>query len=117
MKKDPGLLIPTDKAVPVISPAGETKRMKLEKKKGNLNVNMNSVSTPFTSFCDSTPDIPKCGPIYVANIVLVNPDGTPATNVGINSASNINPIVAALQMVKFYVRSYFSIVCCLNSTW
>ena len=58
MKKDPGLLIPTDKTVPVMSPSGETKRMKLEKKKGNMNSNMNALSTPFTSFAASSVCLP-----------------------------------------------------------
>ena len=51
-------MIPKDKTVLVMPPFGETKRMKLEKKKGNMNTNMNALSTTFTSFAASSVCLP-----------------------------------------------------------
>lgn len=76
---------------------------------GSNAFNFGDPTSTFTSFCDPKDDISKCGPIYIANTVLVNSDGTP------NNTVVRNPIIDALQMMKFYIRSYFSLRCCCKS--
>lgn len=66
---------------------------------------------PFTSFCDPTDEIPKCGPIYIANIVYVDNNGNPVNP----PTSQSTTIMSQLQVIKFYIRSYFSTKCCCRS--
>ena len=70
------------------------------------NIGLFANTEVFTSFCDTSDEMPKYGPIYIANIVVVDENGIPINTLVPNS------IIDVLQMIKFYIRSYFSTRCC-----
>lgn len=61
---------------------------------------------PFTSFCNNN-KVPNCGPIYVYNWLPNDNDQE-----DILEANRYNVVMQFLNMVQFYLRSYFSTRCC-----
>ena len=84
---------------------------------GNFNQTLLQ-NQQFTTFCDDD-IVPKCGPIYVANIIrngrLVALGGGAGVGSG-NSQTNVNYIMQFLNMVQFYLRSYYSTKCCCDES-